>query len=122
MSSLMNIFELSWSSLTPLAKCSPHRTGLALSLVVVLLALHVSFAQEMVQTTNVPPQQPQQVQQHMSGMTDEHKLFKHLMRYYEPSVRPVLDFHTALNIHFRVKLIQILELSEKDQSECLGCC
>lgn len=49
-------------------------------------------------------------------ITQEHQLYKFLMKNYEPSVRPVKDFHSRISIHFRLKLTQILELSEKDQS------
>lgn len=48
--------------------------------------------------------------------TQEHLLYRKLMRHYEPSVRPVLHHNSILNIHFKMKLTQVLELSEKDQT------
>lgn len=48
--------------------------------------------------------------------TLEHILYKKLMKHYEPSVRPVLNHSSTLNIFFRMKLTQVLELSEKDQT------
>ncbi|CAF0974215.1 unnamed protein product [Brachionus calyciflorus] len=49
-------------------------------------------------------------------LTDEHFLYKKLLKNYEPSVRPVNEHTRTLNIFFRLKLTQVLELSEKDQT------
>lgn len=48
--------------------------------------------------------------------TDENLLYKILLNNYEPSVRPVTKHSQILNIKFGIKLNQILELSEKDQT------
>lgn len=46
---------------------------------------------------------------------DEQILMNSLMDAYEPSIRPVRNYSRTLNIYFRMKLMQILELSEKEQ-------
>ena len=45
----------------------------------------------------------------------EQILFRNLMRNYDPTVRPVFDNRESLDIYFRMNLMQILELSEKEQ-------
>lgn len=102
-------------SIGRLGKCAHSNASLVVALFVCWLAaagLDATVAQEFTQ-----PPQVFRYQQNTAATTDEHRLFRRLMQFYEPSIRPVVDFHSALDIHFRVKLIQILELSEKDQSE-----
>jgi hypothetical protein len=48
-------------------------------------------------------------------VTQEQRLFRYLLSYYEPSIRPVSDFQVATNIHIKMKLVQILDLSEKER-------
>jgi hypothetical protein len=46
----------------------------------------------------------------------EQILYKKLLGSYDPAVRPVLNHTMTLKIILRMKLYQILELSEKDQT------
>ena len=46
----------------------------------------------------------------------EQRLYRKLLGSYDPAVRPVVNHSTSLQIILRIKLYQILELSEKDQT------
>lgn len=61
--------------------------------------------------------QPRWANQDLQNQQNQEQyLMKTLMRYYESSVRPVKNYSNTLNIYFKMKLTQILELSEKDQT------
>jgi hypothetical protein len=49
-------------------------------------------------------------------ITTEHILLKNLIKNYEPSIRPLQNHNSTLNIYFRLKLTQVLELSETHQT------
>jgi hypothetical protein len=46
----------------------------------------------------------------------EQRLYRKLLNSYDPAVRPVVNHSSTLEVILRVKLYQILELSEKDQT------
>ena len=49
-------------------------------------------------------------------ITTEHTLLKNLIKNYEPTIRPLYNHNSTINVYFRLKLTQVLELSETDQT------
>jgi hypothetical protein len=50
-----------------------------------------------------------------NGLTDETILYNNLLNEYNSLARPVFNYKKVVDIYFKLKLIQINELSEKDQ-------
>ena len=50
-----------------------------------------------------------------STILPEHILLNKLIENYESSTRPILNHNKTLNVYLRLKLTQVLDLSEKDQ-------
>ena len=48
--------------------------------------------------------------------TDEHILLQNLFNNYEPSARPVQNHTKSIKLYLRLRLSQVLDLSEKEQS------
>uniref|UniRef100_A0A0R3RH77 Neur_chan_LBD domain-containing protein n=1 Tax=Elaeophora elaphi TaxID=1147741 RepID=A0A0R3RH77_9BILA len=49
------------------------------------------------------------------GMNDEQRLFKHIIRNYDVSVRPVWNASTAVNVHMGLTLTHIFNIDERNQ-------
>lgn len=91
------------------------------NLLVLVVSFEVSVGVRASPTTATTTSRNEYFVEHRApvGMTapanEEQALMRTLMRYYEPSVRPVRNYSRPLALYFKMKLSQILELSEKDQ-------
>ena len=48
--------------------------------------------------------------------TQEHMLIDHLIGNYDSTIRPVQNHSSSMKVYFRLRLTQVLDLSEKDQA------
>lgn len=54
-----------------------------------------------------------------AGSTTEQQLIRKLMQFYEPSVRPVLNAQSVVNISFRMEITQLFELVREKPMEMI---